>query len=53
MTVAQFKDHSHFKPKGITGLFQFLTKNGIATRDGDLFTLNEAVIPQIEELLRK
>jgi hypothetical protein len=53
MTVTQFHDHAHFKPKGITGFFQFLTKNRIATRDRDLFTLNEAVIPQIEELLRK
>lgn len=53
MTVTQFKDHSHFKPKGIAAFMQFLTRNGIATRDGDLFTLNEAVIPQIKELLRE
>jgi len=53
MTVAQLKDLSHFKPKGIAGFMQFLTRNGIATRAGDLFTLNEAVIPQIKELLRK
>jgi predicted type IV restriction endonuclease len=53
MTVAQFKDHSHFKPKAVAGFIQFLTKNGIATRDGDLFILNEAAIPHIEQLLRE
>ena len=51
MTVAQFKDLSHFKKKAIAGFMQFLTRNGLAVRDGDLFTLNEEAIPHIKKLL--
>jgi hypothetical protein len=51
MTVDQFKDFSHFKPKAIAGFIQFLTRNGLATRDKDVFRLNEGVIPQIKKLL--
>jgi hypothetical protein len=51
MTKAQFKNLSHFKQKGITGFMQFLTRNGLAVRDGDLFTLNEEAIPHIKKLL--
>jgi hypothetical protein len=51
MTVVQFKNLSHFKQKGISGFMQFLTRNGLADRDGDLFTLNEEAIPHIKKLL--
>jgi len=52
MTSAEFKKHSKFKPKAIAGFVSFLTRNKIATRFADTFTLNEQVIPQIEELLK-
>ena len=53
MTSTEFKKCSQFKPKGIAGFMGFLTRNGIATRFGDTFTLNDAVIPQIKKLLEK
>ena len=53
MTSVEFKRHSKFKPKAIAGFMIFLTRNEIATRFADTFTLNESVIPQIKELLNK
>ncbi len=53
MTSAEFKKHSNFKPKATAGFIIFLTRNEIATRFADTFTLNESVIPQIKELLKK
>ncbi len=53
MMSGEFKKHSKFKPKAIAGFMKFLTRNEIATRFADTFTLNEAVIPQIKELLMK
>jgi len=53
MTSVEFKRHSKFKPKAIAGFMMFLTRNEIATRFADTFTLNESVIPQIKELLNK
>lgn len=53
MHVSQFKELSQFKPKGMSGFMHFLTRNGIATGDGDLFILHEGVIPQIKQLLRE
>ena len=53
MMSGEFKKHSKFKPKAIAGFIIFLTRNEIATRFADTFTLNEAVIPQIKELLKK
>jgi predicted type IV restriction endonuclease len=51
MHKSLFKEHSEFKPKAISGFMQFLTRNGLATRDGDIFILNQAVIPQIKKIL--
>lgn len=53
MTTAEFKKHYKFKPKAIAGFLLFLTRNEIATRYADTYTLNEEVIPQIKELLKK
>jgi len=51
MTSAEFKELSEFRAKAIAGFEFFLTRNGLASRFGDIFTLNEAVIPQIQKLL--
>jgi len=53
MTSGEFKVHSKFRPKAVAGFMSFLTRNEIATRFGDTFTLNGPVIPQISELLKK
>lgn len=51
MTSGQFKLLSEFKPKAISGFMRFLTENGIASRYGDFFKLNEKVIHEIQKLL--
>jgi hypothetical protein len=51
MTSAEFKQLSHFEPKAITGFMRFLTFNRIASRFGDVFTLNNGVMPHIKKLL--
>ncbi len=51
MTSAESKELSEFKAKAIAGFELFLTRNGIASRFRDIFTLNEAVIPKIQKLL--
>jgi len=51
MTLDDFKHLSKFKPKGTTGFGTFLKRNGIASKKGDTYTLNEEVIPAIKELL--
>jgi hypothetical protein len=53
VTNADLKKYSKFKKKGTGGFSHFLTHNGIAQRFGGVLKLNEAVIPQIEELLSK
>ena len=53
MTSGGFKKYSKFKPKAIAGFMTFLTRNEIATRFAGTFTLNEVIIPQIKELLKK
>ena len=53
MTSGEFKKLSKFKPHAIAGFVLFLIRNEIATSFADTFTLNEAVIPQIKELLKK
>lgn len=52
MSVKQFKKLSTFKPKAIAGFFQFIIRNGIATRTFDDFTLDEGAIPHIRKILR-
>lgn len=51
MTSAEFKLLSEFKPKAIAGFMKFITENGIASRYGDFFKLNENVIHEIQMLL--
>lgn len=51
MTTQEFKRLSHFDPKAIAGFMLFLTRNGLATRSGDVFTLNESIVPHIQRLL--
>ena len=53
MTSAEFKLLSEFKPKAIAGFMKFITENGIASRYGDFFKLNENVIHEIQKLLSK
>lgn len=53
MTIHDFKQHSRFGDKAIAGFAHYLTRNDIANRDGDLFSLNPAAIPYIQRLLAK
>jgi hypothetical protein len=53
MTITEFKRLSHFGPKTISGFMLFLTRNSLATRSGDIFTLNDLVVPHIKRLLAR
>lgn len=52
MTSEDFKKHSDFKPKAIAGFMHFLRHSGLATRFGNVFTINEAAIPHIKKLIK-
>jgi hypothetical protein len=52
LTAEDFKKHSEFKPKAIAGFMHFLSHSGFAKRFGNVFTINESVIPHIEKLLK-
>jgi len=52
MTQQDFKGLATFKPKGINGFAdKYLVYHRFARRDGYIYTLNEAVIPEIRRLL--
>ena len=51
MTSGDFKKYSTFKAKGTGGFMIWLKKNGIASKSGDLFILNQAVISHIKKIL--
>ena len=53
LSSGDFKRLSDFKPKAIAGFMNFLQRNKIASRTGDIFVINEAVVPKIRELLSK
>jgi hypothetical protein len=53
MTSEEFKRFSSFRPKAIAGFMRFLIENCLARRAGNVFILNEAVIPEIRKLLSK
>ncbi len=51
MTALEFKQLSHFAPKAIAGFMRFVLGNGLATRAGDVFALNDTAVPHIRHLL--
>ncbi|MFX0200332.1 MAG: type I restriction enzyme HsdR N-terminal domain-containing protein, partial [Candidatus Hodarchaeota archaeon] len=53
MTTSEFKRLSHFKPKGIAGFMRFLEGSGLSCMFGDIFILNEDVIPEIGRLIKE
>ena len=53
LTVKQFGELSHFRPKAIAGFMRYVETNGLARKLGDTFKLSEDVITPVRKLLEE
>ena len=51
MSVEEIRQLGDFKPHAVAGFIRYLEYNKLAIREGDIFKLNQAVLPNIKEYL--